>query len=165
MTRAAMLLVPALVAALAGAAAGPAVRAAELIVHGDGDGTLVVDTWTCRQLGADVAYRPEPGVEYQPGVDARGRPVAPADIGGGYAIDLPEQITIPITVDLLGPWRDNTGAGVVKGEALMGVVTIRDGTAYWNGEPMEPAAQRQIRDACRLLAAQRAAAGERKPGR
>lgn len=42
--------------------------------------------------GADVAYTP--------GVDASGESVAPADLGGGFQIKVPDKITLPIEVDV-----------------------------------------------------------------
>jgi len=41
--------------------------------------TVVVDSAACRAL---TAHQPAPDVAYRPGVDATGRPVAPADLGG-----------------------------------------------------------------------------------
>lgn len=163
---------PKLLATLAAAlplAAAPApsgsVRAAEVIVQGDGTPGLVVDAWTCRRMGAGVDLDPMPGVEYEPGVTVDGEPVAPAEIGGGYDIDLPDEIVIPITVDLFGPWIDNTGAGHIDAETLVGTarVTLRDGTVYWNDRPMQPAAQRALREACRKLGITADAAADRKP--
>ncbi|MCB9973878.1 MAG: hypothetical protein H6854_04890 [Rhodospirillales bacterium] len=51
----------------------------------------------CRLL---AEYTPDKGVTYQPGVDVHGNAVAPADINGGGAFQLPEIIKIPLSVDL-----------------------------------------------------------------
>jgi hypothetical protein len=60
--------------------------------------TIVVTKPDCQRL---VQYVPSGDVEYQPGVDAYGRPVAPADVGGGYGeIKPPDEITFPIQVNL-----------------------------------------------------------------
>src|ERR1043165_2288462 len=43
-----------------------------------------------------VEYQQAPGVEDQPGVDAHGQTVVPADLNGGYKNKPPETIVIPI---------------------------------------------------------------------
>ncbi|MDE2029968.1 MAG: hypothetical protein KGI97_05310, partial [Alphaproteobacteria bacterium] len=50
-----------------------------------------VDKTICRAVTqeAGVDYHQAPGVAYQPGVDADGNPVAPADLPGGGQIKLP----------------------------------------------------------------------------
>jgi hypothetical protein len=45
-------------------------------------------------------YQQPPGVEYQPGVNAHGETVVPADLNGGYNLKLPETIVIPIELFL-----------------------------------------------------------------
>ena len=85
--------VPLFVAALL--AAGPA-RAHEQQAE------VVITRADCARL---VEHVPAPGVAYQPGVDAYGRAVAPADLPGGLnggAQNLvPETLHIPIEIDLL----------------------------------------------------------------
>lgn len=114
-------------------AGGVALADAEVMLLPDGSTRLTVDADVCRKIGQSAAYHGAPGVEYEPGVDVRGAPVVPADIGGGYGVGIPKEITIPITVDLDGDWRDNATAGTLTAETLLGVVTIRDGMAFWNG--------------------------------
>lgn len=119
----------------------------------------------CRPIDQGVAFNQAPGVEYQPGVDVAGRPVAPADVGGGYAIDLPEEIAFYIDLDMIERIRDRlpaTAGKGLKGEATLGAVSIRDGIVMWNGEPMEPSVQRELREACRKLQAQRHEARQRR---
>lgn len=146
-------------------AAGPArAQDAPVVAGAGGAPAVIMDAAACRSIGAGVEYRQPPGVAYQPGVSARGDPVVPADLYGGHAVRLPEEIAIPVTVDLAGPWRDpDDPVGVVNTEALLGVVTIRDGDAFWNGEPVEPATDRALREGCRRLDAMTKAAGGRKP--
>jgi len=50
----------------------------------------------CRRA---VAYRSAPDVEYKPGVDVRGRKVAPADLAGTPRIRLPDVITFDVKID------------------------------------------------------------------
>ena len=77
-------------------------------------------------------------VTYKPGVDARGGKVAPADLGGGNPIDLPERFEIPISIDLgdrlgipLG------GSANYLARFPVGTVTVaRDGRVAFNGVPL-----------------------------
>ena len=59
--------------------------------------SIVVTKKDCRRI---VSHRPGGDVAYQPGVDVRGRPVAPADLGGRPRLDLPESYSFDITVDI-----------------------------------------------------------------
>lgn len=151
--------------ALAAVPVSQANAEAEVVLLPDGTTSVTVDARACRKIGQQAAHRQAPGVEYRPGVDVRGKPVAPADIGGGYGIELPEEITIPITVNLDGAWRDRAAAGTVTAETLLGVVTIRDGMAFWNGQAIDAEAQADLREACRRLGVLQDAAEERKPAR
>src|SRR5262245_4444255 len=56
---------------------------------------IAISRKDCSRL---VNHEPAPDVTYQPGVDVHGRPVAPADLGGGQQIQLPDVIYIPIEV-------------------------------------------------------------------
>lgn len=61
---------------------------AEVVLLPDGTTRLLVDANTCQEIRDQAVYRQPAGVEYQPGVDSHGKPVPPADLGGGYGIDL-----------------------------------------------------------------------------
>jgi len=96
------------------------------------------DTVPLRLTEADcravVAHEPAPDVAYTPGVDARGRPVAPADLPGSVRIDVPDEIVIPIQVDMarrLGVPRTRYEA-----DAYVGTVTVVDGRPYFDGQPL-----------------------------
>ncbi|PIW30710.1 MAG: hypothetical protein COW30_01680 [Rhodospirillales bacterium CG15_BIG_FIL_POST_REV_8_21_14_020_66_15] len=47
-----------------------------------------------------LRHRPGADVAYAPGVDVRGKPVVPADVGGGPALDLPDVFEFTVTKDL-----------------------------------------------------------------
>ena len=84
-----------LVCSLAGATA----QAAEVSVSG---GDAVVNKTDCRAL---ATYRPTPGVkgaDYQPGVDAKGNYVAPADLPGGSTYQLPARVEFNVTINPIG---------------------------------------------------------------
>ncbi len=105
---------------------------------------LRIDSRDCRVLAADATT--DPSVAYQPGVDVRGRPVAPADPGGGSPVALPEVLEIPITVDMAERYGiDLRGIGA---EATAGRVTFKKGRAHWNGRPMAPEDAALIRRRC-----------------
>lgn len=125
----------------------------------DAETVIVTD----RQCDAYQPYQPDPSVEYKPGEDVHGRPVAPADLGGG--LEVSPDINIPITVDIR-PWqnrpRSNTRqtqnrrnrpspsyrAPGIDGRASIGTVSVHNGKVYFNGQPMEAAYQNAVRQAC-----------------
>lgn len=97
--------------------------------------TVEVSPENCRRL---VRHVPSDDVAYKPGVDAYGRPVAPADLPGSAVIKAPEKVTIALTLDFL------RGAGVGEDSALLdqevsvGSVTydINSGRLEYNGQPL-----------------------------
>jgi hypothetical protein len=78
---------------------------------------------------------------YQPGVDVKGRPVVPADVGQNQAIKIPEHYAIPVKADLL----QLLGAVVPAGldlEAMMGIIEVQpDGRITYNGQDLTDGAQ------------------------
>ncbi len=106
--------------------------------------TIVVDRAACRWV---QRHEPTADVAYKPGVDARGKAVAPADLPGSSGIALPETIEIGITVPLaerFGVPRD----ALYKAEAYVGTVTLRDGKVLFNGQPINPAAEGELVALC-----------------
>jgi hypothetical protein len=96
-------------------------------------------------------HTPAPDVAHQPGVDVHGRPVAPADVGGGSTVTIPEEITIDIGIDIEKKYGFGAG-GAYTGEAAIGKVTVgKDGRAYFNGKPMTDRETAAIAEACRKL--------------
>lgn len=107
--------------------------------------TLVVRPEVCAALTAHV---PDPGVAYKPGLDARGRAVAPADLPGfgGPAFD---EVALQLTVDLrkrLGIKLDET---LFPGGVELGYVTVRGGRAYYNGTPLAAGSEAALASLCR----------------
>ncbi|MCR9254890.1 MAG: hypothetical protein NXI16_02205 [Alphaproteobacteria bacterium] len=98
-----------------------------------------------------VRYQPSGDVAYQPGVDVRGRAVAPADLGGGVQFELPEVLEIPITVDLAERFGLPEGTGLLRGDSLtVGKITVnRRGEFRLNGELLGDAEQAALTAACR----------------
>ncbi len=79
------------------------------------------------------------GVEaaYTPGVDAHGKPVAPADAGASMVIPT-DIVQIPLTYDLAQ--KLNVAQGT-KMEAGLGSLEIRDNNVRYNGQDLTPQAQ------------------------
>jgi len=104
-----------------------------------------------------VRYVPAADVAYRPGVDLDGRPVAPADPNAAPPLALPEQFSIPITVDLqkrLGVPADPSS--FQTDHFTVGTVVWRDNAAWFNGQPL------QSEESLRLAAlCQRRLAGRR----
>ena len=97
-----------------------------------------------------VAYRPEAGVAYQPGVDAYGRKVAPADLSGGSAIQIPDTIAIDITVELQKRFGLPSNSTLFKPEARIGTLEVdRNGAMRFNGEPVTRDEALAVQAACR----------------
>jgi len=103
---------------------------------------LQVSKNDCRYL---VAHQPRADVTYQPGVDARGRDVAPADINTSPSLG--DNITIPLQVDLAQKFGVNLGK-VDASKATVGIVTIDGGRAYLNGQPLSDENQQNLAVLC-----------------
>jgi hypothetical protein len=57
---------------------------------------IAVTPADCRLL---ERHQPAPDVAYRPGVDVRGRPVAPADLGGAPGFELPPVLEFTLALD------------------------------------------------------------------
>ncbi len=94
---------------------------------------------------------PAPDVAYTSGVDVRGRAVAPADLGGAPQIRIPDQINIPITVDLQKRLGIPANPNLFKPEAQLGVVSFKDGKVFYGGQPIGDSAQVAIAAECQKI--------------
>lgn len=79
------------------------------------------------------------GAAYVPGVDVQGRPVAPANLGGGSGQDfLPDVIRIPLNIDLAQRLDQDLPEGAQM-EAGLGMIEIyKDGHVAFNGRDLTP---------------------------
>ena len=77
-------------------------------------------------------HQPSADVAYRSGVDVRGCRVAPADLGGATTIGVPQEIEIPITVELEKTIAA-AASGLYKPEANFGKVVYTNGRAWFNG--------------------------------
>lgn len=104
-----------------------------------------VDSTACQSL---IEYKQPPGVEYQPGVDAKGRYVPPADLNGTPEVRLPETIDVPLTLDVL----ENSGVTVpqgMEGKASLGKLTFKGNAVYLNGQRLGGRDTAALEQACR----------------
>ncbi|MFQ5773206.1 MAG: hypothetical protein ACE5GS_01680 [Kiloniellaceae bacterium] len=102
----------------------------------------------CRRL---VKHVPAPDVAYRPGVDVRGRAVAPADLDDGVRIAPPETIEIDIQVELEDRFGIPADPDLFDADAQIGNVTVRDGRAYFNGQPLQNEAQADLTERCQEI--------------
>ncbi len=111
---------------------------------------IMLNRGDCERIG--TVYRPAPDVAYKPGVDVRGRPVAPADLPNGYEGVLPDQIVIPLTVPLRR-YAPQAPAGVADSDIYAGAVTLdlASGKLKLNGRPLEPDDGQALAAACASL--------------
>ncbi len=97
----------------------------------------------CKRL---VVHEAAPDVAYRPGVDVHGRPVTPADLNGSPQIKLPDEMVIRLDYDVL-----KGRSGALEGKTTLGSLTLRQGRAYFNNEPLHGWEQEILLDACRKL--------------
>ena len=110
---------------------------------------LAISRADCDRL---VAHLPAPDVAYRPGVDAHGRPVAPADLDGGVQIDVPEDIVIVIEVDLFERFAIPADPANYQAVALIGLVEYRDGRFTFNGQPLQNEETAALAERCQTIA-------------
>ena len=103
----------------------------------------------CRLL---TRHRPDADVAFQPGVDARGRAVAPADLnGGGPRLETPRRIVIPIEVDLFERFGVPANPDLFEADAQVGEVIYDDGKLFYNGQRLADGASDELVPLCREI--------------
>jgi hypothetical protein len=100
----------------------------------------------CQRL---VRHEPAPDVAYQPGVDVHGRPVVPADIGGGSQIELPDVIYIPIEVLLQDRFHIPANSVLYQATAEVGVAALRGNQVYYQDQLLSDPETAALEAACR----------------
>jgi hypothetical protein len=116
--------------------------------------TISVGPQPCAAVAGLSVHPPEnvPGAAYTPGVDARGNAVAPADLPAGGNADLAKSLSerpVKITSALLGKYGIPANAQPFGGRAELGYVTVRDGKAYIDGQPLSPPETATLAEACK----------------
>ncbi len=102
-----------------------------------------------------VEHVPAPDVAYQPGVDAYGRTVAPADLSGSLngstPIQVPETLHIPIEIDLLARFGIPANPALYDADVPIGEVVYRDGRLSFNGQPLQDEAAAELTRRCQKI--------------
>jgi hypothetical protein len=107
---------------------------------------VAISRQDCERL---VQHEPAPDVAYQPGVDVHGRPVVPADLGGGSPIELPDVIYIPIEVLLQDRFHIPANSVLFKATAEVGVAELRGGRVYYQDQLLSDPEVAALEAACR----------------
>jgi hypothetical protein len=107
---------------------------------------IAISRKDCERL---VNHKPAPDVTYQPGVDVHGRPVVPADLGGGQQIQLPDVIYIPIEVLIQDKFGIPANSVLYDATALVGVVSVRGNQVYFEDQPLTDPEIVALEEACR----------------
>jgi hypothetical protein len=95
------------------------------------DGRMIMSSAVCTALaGLAPAV---PGADYVPGVDVNGDAVAPADLPGSAPPLVLENFPIEIGVNLKKRFGVSAGSQFFRGKPIVGLVTVREGDAYFNG--------------------------------
>ncbi len=100
-------------------------------------------------------YRPDPSVDYKPGVDVHGNPVAPADLPGGNNGPLAHpNIAIPLTLDLAKRLNLNPNAAPANAlgpntQPVLGILTLdSQNRLLLDGQPVDDDAQAHFAEVC-----------------
>ena len=107
---------------------------------------IAISRKDCERL---VSHQPAPDVTCQPGVDVHGRPVVPADLGGGQQIQLPDVIYIPIEVLIQDKFGIPANSVLYDATALVGVVSVRGNQVYFEDQPLTDPEIVALEEACR----------------
>ncbi|MFA7430118.1 MAG: hypothetical protein WCZ23_08170 [Rhodospirillaceae bacterium] len=128
--------------------------------------SVVLDYRTCLELAEVTGGRAvvlADGGTYTSGVDARGRPVVPAEgpNGGADWSSLTETLQIDVSVDIV----ERYGVNVPPGSSLpLGTIEVREGRAWFNDQPLVGHDREALWQACRQLGIFQGKAGQRKGG-
>jgi len=107
---------------------------------------IAISRRDCERL---VRHEPGPDVAYQPGVDVHGRPVAPADLGGGTQLELPDVIYIPIEIFLQDKYGIPANSVLFNARAQVGVVEVHGDKVYYEDQLLTDPESAALEAACR----------------
>lgn len=102
-----------------------------------------------------MKHVPDADVAFKPGIDVRGKPVAPADLGGGSALTLPDMIEFNLTVDVLNELGVSSDSPLApeapEGDVTLGTITydLLSGAVTFNGQPLGDPELAAIAAGCR----------------
>lgn len=107
---------------------------------------IAVSRRDCERL---VRHEPGPDVAFQPGVDVHGNPVAPADLGGGVQLELPDVIYIPIEVLIQDKYHIPANSVLYNARAQVGVVEVRGNQVFYEDQRLTDPETAALEAACR----------------
>lgn len=110
------------------------------------NGGLVMSSQVCASLAGTTPTPGVPSADYQPGVDANGNAVAPADLPSTPSIPTVDNFPIEIDQQLANRFHLPPGAST---KAILGYVTVQDNQAYFNGQPLNADQTAALAEACR----------------
>ena len=120
---------------------------------GVGGGKPVIGRQDCEAL---ATYHTPPGVNYQPGVDVNGRPVAPADLPGTNSYQLPRRVQFDVVINPMtyagGQGAGSAAAGQYANTMLPVAhvaIDLATGEATIDGKPMDSDQEAYLRRICR----------------
>jgi hypothetical protein len=98
-----------------------------------------------------VRYVAPAGVDYQPGVDVNGRPVAPADLDDGRRLQRPESIPVIISEDTRKRFHVSHHSPLFDADAVVGIVELRlsDRRLTFNGVELSDPEANALAAMCR----------------
>ncbi|MBT5073637.1 MAG: hypothetical protein HOJ34_03070 [Kordiimonadaceae bacterium] len=106
---------------------------------------ILITPSNCQLLTQHV---PDADLAYQPGLDARGNKVTPADLENGSNLGLGANgYSFYMTHDALreNSIADKYGLGdAQEGKIILGQVTVKDGDVLWNGTSLKEADKNRI---------------------
>jgi len=107
---------------------------------------VIVARAQCRAL---QRHEPRDDMTFRPGIDVSGRPVAPADLGGGSGLGLPNEISFDLTVRLADFLREPP-RGIGDSVARTGRIDVKGNDVTFNCLPMTGPAVAEIVALCQV---------------
>ncbi len=109
---------------------------------------VIINRADCARL---VEHVPAPDLAYQPGIDAYGRAVAPAELDGGTPIQAPETLHIPIEIDLQDRFGIPANPALYESDIPIGEVLYRNGRLTFEGQPLQDEAAAELSRRCQQI--------------
>jgi len=116
------------------------------LTAGSAAAEIAVSRHDCQSL---VRHQPAPDATYQPGVDVHGNAVAPADLGGGQQIELPDVIYIPIEVLVQDKYGIPANSVLYNARAQVGVVEVRGNRVFYEDQELTDLETAALEAVCR----------------
>lgn len=107
--------------------------------------TLRITRADCAGL---IAAGREAKSHYIPGVDAHGRPVAPAELEDNGGIEVPQDFAVTLEVDLVEYLGTQENLQNLSADAPIGEIELRGGKAYFNGRPLAAESEANLLKRC-----------------